>query len=302
MMSSSVHFGPRRRSLSVRAGLLVFALFALILAPAAAQTPPPDATPPPAPAIPAETELNLINLPTTLSLRSHRSYFRLTHRYARDITRGDFSDLAAELFGLDDGAVIGLEYRYSVTSNLQAGIHRNLLSKTIQFLGKWDPVRQGERIPIALSVSASVEGLNNFREKRQPAIGITLSRTAGDRLAVYATPLFVWNSKSVDIIEGHDHSLEPIGLEHGHHSDTLFLGLGTRLRFSPTGYFVAEFSPRLSGYDPNANAWGIAIEKWTRGHTLQLNFGNFFGSTPGQLARGGNEGQVFMGFNITRKF
>jgi hypothetical protein len=35
---------------------------------------------------------------------------------------------------------------------------------------------------------------------------------------------------------------------------------------------------------------------------LQLNIGNNFDTTPGQLARGGVPGAVFLGFNISRKF
>ena len=84
------------------------------------------------PPLPLETDLTLINLPTTLSLKSHRSYFRLTHRFARDLRRGEISDLAQSLFSLDDGAVIGLEYRFAITGNLHAGVNRSMLAKTIQ--------------------------------------------------------------------------------------------------------------------------------------------------------------------------
>src|SRR5687767_12941808 len=96
---------------------------------AAAQAHSPDpATPAVAP--PAQTELNVINLPTTRSLERHRSYFRLTHRFARDLRRGDFGSLAEDLFSLDSGAIIGLEYRFGITDRLQAAVHRSLLSKT----------------------------------------------------------------------------------------------------------------------------------------------------------------------------
>ena len=36
------------------------------------------------------------------------------------------------------GAQIGLEYRFGITSNLQAGVYRTAISKTIQFLGRYD--------------------------------------------------------------------------------------------------------------------------------------------------------------------
>ena len=98
-----------------------------------------------APPVPAEIDLNLINLPTTLSLRSHHSYFRLTHRFARDLRRGELSDLAQSLFSLDDGAVIGLEYRYAITGNLHAGVNRSMLAKTIQTFVRWERAAPGRR-------------------------------------------------------------------------------------------------------------------------------------------------------------
>ena len=89
------------------AGVAALLVTALLAAPAAAQT--PDTSSPTPPPESAEIELNLINLPTTRSLKRHQSYFRLTHRFARDLGRGDFGDLAADLFSLDSGAIIGLD-------------------------------------------------------------------------------------------------------------------------------------------------------------------------------------------------
>src|SRR5262245_34960106 len=93
----------------------VFAVSLLVPGAVSAQEPAP--TPPPKP---AEPELNLINLSTTRSLDRHQSYFRITHRFNRDLRRGDFGELLEDLFSLDNGAVIGLEYRFGLTSKLQA--------------------------------------------------------------------------------------------------------------------------------------------------------------------------------------
>ena len=269
--------------------------------PAAAQSPDvPVAAP-----IPVQIDLNLINLPTTMSIKRHRSYFRLTHRFAGDLRRGDFGDLAADLFTIDKGAVIGLEYRFGITSNIQAGIHRSLLSKTIQTFGRWDALRQGASLPVSISFTGSFEGLNNLRENHQPGVAITVSRTFNDRLALYATPAFVGNTHAADFIsghEGHDTGLEDVPDEHAGHNDTWFVGLGGRLRFSGTGYITGEYTPRMAGYDPNSAEWGVGIEKRTGGHTLQLNFTNSFGTTLGQIARGGSPHDVYLGFNITRRF
>jgi hypothetical protein len=227
----------------------------------------------------------------------------MTHRLARDIRRGDFGDLASDLFGLDNGAIIGLEYRFAITSTLQAGIHRSILSKTIQTFARWNAWKQTDRLPLSLSLVGSVEGLRNLREKHQPALGATLSHVRGDRLALYATPAYVGRTRAAEFIEGHDHDHEIPGAdEHSNHSDTFFVGLGTRARIGPSSYVVPEYTPRLAGHDPGRGAWGVGVERRTRGHVLQLNAGNSFATTFGQLARGGSRSEVYLGFNISRRF
>jgi len=297
--------GPSIRlpRLLAAAALLLSATTVFAQDPTPAPAPTPDV--PAAAPLPPQIDLNLINLPTTMSIARHHSYFRLTHRFAADLRRGSFTDLAADLFTLDKGAVIGLEYRFGITSNIQAGVHRSMLSKTIQLFGRWDAIRQGESFPVAVSVTGSYEGLDNLRVYHQPGAAVTISRTFGDRLALYATPAFVAGTHAVDFIaghEGHDHGTGLEEDEHANHDDTWFMGLGGRLRFSGTGYVTGEYTPRLGGYDPNRGVWGVGIEKRTGGHTLQLNFTNSFGTTLGQQARGGSPHDVYLGFNITRRF
>jgi hypothetical protein len=272
-----------------------------------AQPSKPDA--PAAADISPEVELNLINLPTTMSLRSHQHYFRLTHRFARDLRRGDFGSLVEDLFSLDNGAIIGLEYRFALTRDLQAGVHRSLLSKTIQMFGRYDGWRQGDRLPMSLSVVGSVEGLDNFQQNYQPAIGGVLSRAVGGAAVLYAMPAFVANTRAADFLTGHDDHDHGVGEEgdeevdeHAHHEHTMLVGLGGRFRVRPTVFVAAEYSPRVAGHDPGRATWGVAIEKKTGGHTLQMNITNSFGTTFGQLARGGSDHDIYLGFNITRRF
>jgi hypothetical protein len=282
----------------------IAAAFLLSTVPTFAQTPAPDPVPTTTP-LPAQIDLNLINLPTTMSIARHKGYFRLTHRFAADLRRGNFGELASDLFTIDRGAIIGLEYRFAITGNLHAGIHRSLLSKTIQTFARWDAIKQGDSLPISLSITGSYEGLNNLRERHQPGVAVTISHTFGDRLALYATPAFVGGTHAVDFIAGHEDHDHDLGLEedeHSNHEDTWFAGIGGRLRFSHSGYVTGEYTPRLHGYDPNSAEWGVGIEKRTGGHTLQLNITNSFGTTLGQLARGGSPHDIYLGFNITRRF
>jgi hypothetical protein len=209
--------------------------------------------------------------------------------------------LIEDLFSLDNGAVIGLEYRFGITSQLQAGVNRTALGKTVDFFGKYDGWRQSASMPVSLSILGSVEGLDNFQESYQPGISATVSRVATEWLVLYASPTFVGNTDKVD----DSSSISLPGAEEDGHSDhgyTMFVGLGARVRFRPTAYIVGEYSPRLAGHDPGHGVWGVAIEKATRGHTFQINFTNGFGTLPGQIARGGTNDEVYLGFNISRRF
>ena len=244
-------------------------------------------------------------LPTTTSLERHDGYFRLTHRFAYDLG-GPFTETVKRAFGLDEGAIIGFEYRFAPASQLQIGVHRSLLYKTIQLFARHDTVRQTERVPVAVSLLASVEGTNNLRAQYSQAVGVVVSRNVRDRLALYLSPVFVWNSQLPIGVTGHeDHDHDMPGADPDDHpvssERTLYAGFGARLKVRPTVFLVGEFIPR-AGFTPSAHQWAAGIEKRTDGHQFQLNFSNSFNTTNAQIARGGQPGNVYLGFNLARKF
>jgi Membrane bound beta barrel domain (DUF5777) len=300
--------------MSVRpASVLLVAAASFIFCTRAAAQPPvpvPEPVPPPAPVQTIEIDQAVVNVPTTMPLKRHKSYFRITHRFTRDLRRGSIGQLAEDGFSLDNGAIIGLEYRFAITSSLQAGIHRSILGKTIHTFGKWDVGRQAaDGLPFGLSVTAGVEGQNNLHLDPQPGISATISRMHGTWLSVYAAPTYIHDAHTPTLRvahEGHDHGggvVDPAEEIPGEeHHDTAFVGLGMRAKIRETVSLVAEVSPRFYGYRPDRAAWNVGIEKLTRGHVLQLNFGNNFDSTPGMVARGGSPHDVYMGFNLSRKF
>jgi hypothetical protein len=236
----------------------------------------------------SQPDFTLIGLPTTLRVPRYSSAFRVTHRFLRPLGSGDFSDLLSDFFGLDSGAQIGLEYRFGLMRGLQAGIHRTS-DKTIEFFSQYNLLQQKNDHAVGLDVYASIDGTNNFQDSYSPAIGAIVSRELSKYGAVYVEPIWVNNSN-------------PDPSEIVDHNDTFIFGLGARLRVRPTVYVVGEFLPR-TGYKPGVNHGSFAIEKRAGGHVFQLNFSNGFGTTMGQLARGGtNSDDWYLGFNISRKF
>jgi Membrane bound beta barrel domain (DUF5777) len=289
----------------------VSAVFALMLTFAASSAAPVYAQPPAAPADPAvqappppsddddgkfrpvEPDYVTINLPTTLPLPVHAMNFHLSHRFNEDLLNDSISTQFSNVFGLDNGANIGLEFRFGLLKHLEAVVQRTSISKTIQFSAKYDGWHQTATRPVGLSVIVSVEGENNFHNSDNgnkanfaPAIGGVISRTVTDRLALYVTPMWVHNTGtgSADTV------------------DTGFIGIGGRARVHGGTYLVAEVSPRIGGLAIGDAQYGFAIEERVGAHVFSLTFTNGPGTTFRQIAHGGVPDHLNLGFNLTRKF
>jgi hypothetical protein len=270
---------------SIRIVLLAIAFAMLAAVPARAQADDQDDDPSPVKL--AEPDFSLVGLPTGLRLPKYKSAFRVTHRFTRQLN-DDFGDVLGDMFGLDSGGSVGLEYRFGIIPNGQVGFHRRS-SKTIAFFSEYRVVPQ-RRSPIEVSAFASIEGTDNFSGSFSPALGAIVSRTVGTRLAAYVTPMWVNNTNEL-----------PKALVD--HNDTVMLGLGARIRIRSTVYLVAEAAPRIAGDRPNGTQRSFAIEKRAGGHLFQLNFSNGFGTTMADIARGvANPGDWYLGFNLSRKF
>lgn len=234
---------------------------------------------------PAEPDYTLVGLPSNLRLPQFGSAFRITHRFNGSLNNGALGDM----FGLDEGAKIGLEYRIGIVKNGQVGVYRTS-DKTIEFFGNYGVLRQGASSPLDVAALVAIEGTNNFQDSYSPSLGASISRQFGEVVALYLQPIWVNNSN-------------PEPSEVVDHNDTMLLGIGGRFRIRPTVYIVAEVAPRVSGYAPDTAQGSFAIEKRAGGHVFQLNFSNGNASMPAQFARGAlNGNDWYLGFNLSRKF
>jgi hypothetical protein len=237
--------------------------------------------------VPAEPTFSLANLPTTLRLPKRKFAFNLTHRFQGDLTEGDFGDQLGNLFGIDNGAIIGFELRYAPIDHIQVIAYRNTIDKTILLTGQFDYLRQAGSLPVSISPIVAIEGGDNFSDQFAPSLGTVISRTLGEQGALYAVPVWVHNSAaSTDETR-----------------NTFLFGLGARLRLgSSRTYLMGEVTPRLAGYEPGDPVYAFGIEKRVGGHMFSLVFQNGFATTYGQLARGGFPDSLYFGFNVGRKF
>jgi hypothetical protein len=235
----------------------------------------------------SQPDFTIVNLPTTLRVPKYKSAFRVTHRFARPLGQGDFSDLASDLFGLDSGAQIGLEYRFGIMRGTQIGIYRTS-NRTIEFFAQYSGLQQKDH-GFGLDVIATMDGTDNFSDSYSPALGLVLSRELGSHGALYFEPIWVNNSNQLPSELADD-------------NNTFLFGIGGRLRLRPTVYVVGEYIPR-TGYSPGVDHLTFGVEKRAGGHVFQLNFSNNIGTTPAQIARGGFDNEDwYIGFSISRKF
>jgi hypothetical protein len=237
---------------------------------------------------PLQPDFNIAALPTTLRMPARKWAFRVTHRFTRALGQGDFVDLLKDAFGFDGGAQIGLELRYGLMRGTQVGVHRTS-DRTIQLFAQHNFLNQRNNHAVTFDVLAGLEGENNLRIQRKGLVGVLISRNLGRWMALYAEPMFVSNTNPLDVPGSDD--------------VTVFIGLGGRLRVLRSTYLLGEISPRVAGFEPGVNQVSFGIEQRAGGHLFQLNFSNGFGTTIGQLSRGGitNE-NWYIGFNIARKF
>lgn len=278
-------------------GVFAIALSLATSAAALAQDPAPPPAPQPAAAPehndarldPLQPDFTLVGLPTTLRLPEHKMSFRITHRFTRSLGRGDFGDLLSDFFGFDTGAQIGLELRYGLLPGTQIGINRTS-DRTIELFGQHSFLNERDGAAFSFDVLGTFEGQNNLRDTKSPALGALFSKRAGRFAALYAEPIYVFNTNASPTATGSD-------------QNTFMLGLGGRVRLHSALYAVGEVTPRLAGYKPGVDQVSFGIEGRAGGHLFQINFGNGLGTTLGQIARGGiDNSSWFIGFNISRKF
>ena len=284
---------------------------------AAPQVQPPVPTPTPAPAgqglsdedldlqtVLSEPDFTLGVLPTTLRLPKHKMAFRITHRFTYKINGQGVGEFFENFFGFDSSATSGFELRFGVANGTQVLVHRTG-SRNIQFLAQHQLQAQRNNGRFSADILFGVEGQDNFREEHGIVVGGVLSRQIADQGAIYVHPIGVFNATPE--IPSSD-------------KNTFVLGLGARFLVfrSQSTYAVAEFAPRLFGYDGGASLILIGIEKRIGGHSFQLNLSNGFGTTFSQVGHGGplianpvppgstdppgRSRHWHLGFNLTRKF
>src|SRR5688500_13963541 len=192
--------------------LLALLLVAVVAMPASSQNSPAPPAETAAPAAAAQDDdpdrdpndsqpdFYVATLNTNLRLPKGAWNFRLTHRFTTPVGQGDFGDLAGRLFGLDGGALVGLDLKYGLLPGFDIGIYRTSFERTIQFQGRYNMMRDASG-PFGVSLVANVDGTDNFTDEYSPGVAIVLSRELGDRGAIYFPPSYVGSTNLLNDID-----------------------------------------------------------------------------------------------------
>lgn len=236
----------------------------------------------------SEPDFTLGVLPTTLRLPKGKMAFRITHRFTYKINGSSVGDFFENGLGFDSSATVGFELRYGLAQGTQLSVHRTN-SRNIQFMAQHQLQAQRANGRFSADVLMALEGQDNFTEEHSIVIGGVASHHFDDQGAVYVEPIWVFNA-TPELPDSDRNSL--------------VLGIGGRLRILKSkSYVVAEFAPRIGGYDGGSALMSFGIEHRAGGHNFQLNLSNAFGTTLTQVAHGGPANKHWhLGFNISRKF
>ena len=95
----------------------------------------------------------------------------------------------------------------------------------------------------------------------------------------------------------------PLPSELADDNDTFMVGLGARAAHPPDGLRRRRVHPAARATSRASTTARSASRSAPAATSFQLNFSNGFGTTMGQIARGGTDNDDwYLGFNISRKF
>ena len=164
--------------------------------------------------------------------------------------------------------------------------------RTIQIFDQHSFWQERDGHPLGLDAIVTIEGTNNMHDEISSAIGLLASRKVGGLIALYAEPIYIFNTRP--------ELLTNLSSD----NDTLMLGLGDGFVFGQDGVPGRRDDPAALGFSARGDTDQLRDRGSTRRPPFQFNVGNGFGTTLGQLAHNGgfDFDHWYIGFNISRKF
>lgn len=235
----------------------------------------------------AQEELGtrLVNVPTPYPVAARNLEVIFLHRFHQPVQDGS----AANLWGLDSGADVGLGLAWGLTSRLDVALLRSSFQEDFELAGKLRVLEQGERMPVTLALRAGVDRVerNGIEDPTRPFAQLLLARRFGNGLSLFVSPSWVRDTPRL-----RNAFNAPVGL-------ALELKKGRLIEL--------EVIPENRDLGESETAWHVAVSQKAGGHIFEVIFGNSRAFTVdqylgGDSAAGFEAGDVRLGFNLIRDF
>jgi hypothetical protein len=241
--------------------------------------------------------IKIVNFESTKLVGEKQLQFIISHRF------GDLSDGIDNFIGLDD-ATARIQFVYGITDWLNVGISRSGFNKTYDAAVKYRLVQQvegGSPVTVVgynlLTINTDLDsdlfpGLS-FNDRVGYANQVLVSRKFNDWLSLQVSPTYF-----------HDNTV----IEDGQDNSQFALGIGGRFKFTKRLAFIGDYGIHLNRVDNSVfnNSLALGLEIETGGHVFQIHVSNsqaiFANGFLGQARGDFSEGNVFLGFNISRAF
>ena len=240
--------------------------------------------------------LKIVNFESTKLVAKKEFTFVVAHRF------GSLENGLETFFGLDD-AVTRLNFIYGINDAINISVSRSSFQKIYESAIKYRLTRQSDNFPFtivgynSILVNTALDKNNypklEFNDRLGYTTQVLIARKVSDKLSLELAPTVF-----------HDNFV----LDNNQDNTQYALGMGTRYKLGKRWSLNADYGWHLnrSSTSPFKNPLSIGIDLETGGHVFQMHFTNsqamntngFLGQATGEWS----DGDIYFGFNLSRRF
>jgi hypothetical protein len=228
----------------------------------------------------------LINGATPYTVPARKLEVLFTHRFQQPVNDGGTSH---NLWGLDNGADLGIGAGWGVSSYLDLTLYRDSFQEDFELAGKYLVFEQTRRLPLTLAVRAGADLLRRpgIADANRPFVQLLLARQLAPGINLLASPSWVRDTPSL--------------------RNAFNIPLGLTFPFLGGSLIELEYIPKNRDLASSRAAWHAALSKAVGGHIFEVVLGDSRATNVDQML-GGDSAAGFrtrdlrLGFNIVRDF
>ncbi len=241
--------------------------------------------------------LKIVNFESTKLVSKQELTFIVSHRF------GSLKNGIDTFFGLDE-AVTRLNFVYGISDRINIGLSRSSFLKIYELSGKYKLIEQVENgFPFTLVgynsflINTALDKKNlpllEFKHRLGYTAQILISKKINSNLSLEIAPTFF-----------HDNYV----LVNNQDNSQFAIGFGGRYKLGKRWSLNTDYGLHLNraNNSPFRNPLSIGIDLETGGHVFQMHFSNSLAmNTNGFLGQGSGDwsnGDIFFGFNLSRRF